>query len=80
MNRSLKIFLASFLLVVTGLVSGYAQETGPQMDDLMHRNGKIYVVVAVLVVIFIGIVLFLVGMERRVSKLEKQNNATMVNP
>lgn len=44
------------------------------MDDLMHRNGKIYVVVAVLLAIFLGILLFLIRLERKVSRLEKQQH------
>ncbi len=80
MIKFLKISLAAILLMVAGMVPAFAQGTGPQMDDLMHRNGKIYVVVAVLVVIFIGIVLFLIGMERRVSRLEKQGVPKTVKP
>lgn len=44
------------------------------MADTMRQEGKIYVVVAVLSVIFIGIILFLVSIERRVSRMEKQIN------
>lgn len=38
--------------------------------DFMHSTGKIYVVVAVIVAIFIGIILFLVYLERKLTKLE----------
>lgn len=44
------------------------------MADTMRQEGKIYVVVAVLSVIFIGLILFLVSIERRVAHLEKQIN------
>jgi len=47
------------------------------MADEMRRNGKIYVVVAVLVAIFIGIVLYLIRLDRKLSKLEKE---TYTNP
>ena len=43
-----------------------------EMADTMRSEGKIYVVVAVLSIIFAGIVVFLVSLERKVSKLEKQ--------
>jgi CcmD family protein len=52
----------------------YAQEAGPQMADVMRSNGKIYVVVAVLVVVFIGIILYLLRMERRIRRLERQDH------
>lgn len=42
------------------------------MAGLMRSNGKIYVVVAVLVLIFIGILLFLLRIERRLNRLEKE--------
>ena len=43
-------------------------------DDFMRSIGKIYVVVAVIVAIFIGIVLFLIYLDRRLTKLENQYN------
>jgi CcmD family protein len=39
----------------------------------MRGNGKIYVVVAVLVTIFIGIILYLIRLDRKITKLEKGN-------
>lgn len=61
----------SMLLTLLFLVplSTFAQ--APEMDTLMTKDGKIYVVVAVLVVILLGIFLFLFRMERRLKKLEK---------
>jgi len=38
----------------------------------MRSSGKIYVVVAVIVAVFIGIVIFLVYLDRRLTKLEHQ--------
>jgi CcmD family protein len=52
----------------------YAREAGPRMADVMRSNGKIYVVVAVLVVVFIGIILYLVRMERKIRRLERQDH------
>jgi len=42
----------------------------PEMADTMRSNGKIYVVVAVLTLIFLGIILFLVNLDRKVKQLE----------
>jgi hypothetical protein len=44
------------------------------MADLMYENGKIYVVVLVLLTIFAGIILFLINLEKKISKLEKQTH------
>ncbi|GIV31487.1 MAG: hypothetical protein KatS3mg029_0838 [Saprospiraceae bacterium] len=40
--------------------------------DFMRSMGKIYVVVAVIVVIFLGIVVYLVSLDRKLTKLENQ--------
>ncbi|MCB0618842.1 MAG: CcmD family protein [Saprospiraceae bacterium] len=40
--------------------------------DFMHSIGKIYVVLAVVLAIFIAIILFLVFLERKLTKLENQ--------
>ena len=55
----------------------FAQDSSnnAQMADSMRSNGKIYVVVAVMLVIFLGIVLYLFRMDRRMSKLEKNPNS-----
>ena len=40
----------------------------------MRSIGKIYVVVAVIIAIFVGIVLFLIYLDRKLTKLEDQIN------
>ena len=42
------------------------------MADAMRENGKIYVVVAVLAIIFAGIIVYLIRLDRKTSQLEKQ--------
>jgi len=46
-----------------------AQEVN--MADIMKENGKIYVVIAVILTILAGLVLYLVRLDRKISKLEK---------
>ena len=60
------IILAFQILLIQSL---NAQSTNP---DFMHSIGKIYVVVAVLVAMFIGILIFLFYLERKLTKLESQ--------
>jgi CcmD family protein len=43
----------------------------PEMADAMRSNGKIYVVVAVLATIFAGIFAYLVYLDRKITRLEK---------
>jgi len=53
----------------------FAQDTAanePEMADKLYANGRIYVVVAVVATIFTGIIVYLINLDRRLSKLEKQ--------
>lgn len=64
-----KVFSAFMLLILPGIL--FAQNK-PQMADAMRSNGKIYVVVAVLVIIFIGILFLLISIDRKIRKLENE--------
>lgn len=43
-----------------------------KMADVMRSNGKIYVVVATIVIIFIGFFIYLIQVDRKVNRLEKE--------
>ena len=43
------------------------------MADNMRSNGRIYVVVALIVTILIGLILYLVRLDRKISRIEKEN-------
>ncbi len=43
-----------------------------EMADQMRSNGKIYVVVAVLLIILLGLLFYLVSIDRKISRLEKE--------
>ena len=64
-----KIFILTFLLLLTFLETGLAQA---ENADFMQSIGKIYAVVAVIVLIFLGIIAFLIYLERRISRMENQ--------
>lgn len=66
-----KILLALSLLLCSAGVM--AQDEKVEMADLMRSNGRIYVVVAVMLTILIGLVLYLVRLDRKISKLEREN-------
>lgn len=44
-----------------------------EMADLMRGNGRIYVVVAVVLTILIGLILYIVRLEKKIHKLEKES-------
>lgn len=47
------------------------QNTRVEMADVMRSEGKIYVLVGIIAIIFTGIVVYLVNTEKKVNKLEK---------
>ena len=74
-----KILLRVFFFVSCTLPSVLAQAQDslqrekPQMADAMRSNGKIYVVVTVLVIILTGLFIYLLNLDRKMSRLEKDN-------
>ncbi len=68
-----KILSIIFFLAVNILS---AQTYQPEMADSFRAEGKIYVVISVIGIIFISLVLFLIYIERKVSALEKKLNNT----
>ncbi len=49
-----------------------AQDNTVEMADAMRENGKIYVVVAVVLTILIGLFLYLVRLDKKISNIEKE--------
>ena len=70
MNRS-KNLLPVLLLLVTSIGS-HAQNDTAKVTDFMRDNGRINVVVAVMLTILVGIVLYLVRIDKKLRKLEKE--------
>lgn len=56
------------------LLIGYNALAQSALDDFFYSENKIYVVVAVLLVIFIGITSYLVRIDRKVKRLEDEQN------
>ena len=71
-----KIFLLFACLYIALPAALMAQVTGPEKQYTafeMRHNGKIYVVVAVMLIILMGLILYLIRLDRKITKLEKEN-------
>jgi K+-transporting ATPase A subunit len=68
MNKLIKLGTVALLNMLS--LSVVAQEA--EMADTMRTNGKIYVVVAIVLVILVGLIGYLVSIDLKVSKLEKR--------
>ncbi|MEY3247190.1 MAG: CcmD family protein [Bacteroidota bacterium] len=58
------------LQVSLGTSSGPSETSGVEMADMMRSNGKIYVVLAVVLLIQAGLFVFLWNLDRRLSRWE----------
>lgn len=70
----LRIITISFFLLLNVLTI-FAQNTTAEtveMADLMRSNGKIYVVVLVLGVILTGIIVYLINLDKKISRMENR--------
>jgi hypothetical protein len=60
-----------FILFASLVNAQQTAEASPMAFD-MRSNGKIYVVVAVLLTIMIGLILYIISVDKKISKLEKE--------
>jgi len=74
MNELIKKVLFSFVLVLLGLPTTLlAQNEGNiDMAETMRSEGKIYVVILVVAIVFTGLIIFAFRSDRKISKLEKE--------
>jgi CcmD family protein len=56
------------------LVSIAVKAESVQMAETMRSEGKIYVVIAVLAIILLGLIVYLITIDRKLGKLEKEIN------
>ncbi len=71
MHKGIKMLSLLLMLVINSAVQ--AQEVVAENADLMRSNGKIYVVVAVVVTILLGLFAYVFNLDRKISKLEKNS-------
>ena len=70
-----KFIKRSVLIAISLLVCSISfGQQKPEMADLMRSNGKIYVVVAVCLTILIGLFIYMMIIDRKMSKLEKNKD------
>jgi hypothetical protein len=65
MRKYLYLLLA--MLVNTG---AYAQDA--EMADVMRSNGKIYVIVGIILIVLAGLIAYLFALDRKITKLENK--------
>lgn len=66
----IKRILGFLFLLISGITN--AQSTEPEMADTLRQEGKIYVVISVIAMIFVALVVFLILLERKLKNLENK--------
>ena len=70
MSKIIRLLLVVSYLMIS--FNSFAQDK-VEMADTMRSNGKIYVVVAVCLTILIGLFIYVFLVDRKISKIEKDN-------
>lgn len=75
MTKNIALVFFLLLMIVLPQVS-LAQESDKafEMADVLHQNGKIYLVVLVLLTIFAGVLTMLIRLERKLSRWEAEKD------
>ncbi|MDB5011382.1 MAG: hypothetical protein JWQ06_2171 [Mucilaginibacter sp.] len=65
--------LPFLLLLLLSFTSVFAQaDQSVEMDNVMRSSGKIYVVIATIAIVFIGLAIYLFSIDKRLRKIEKE--------
>jgi len=67
-----KIIFSLILMLTT--IQLFAQNNDVEMADTLRSSGKIYVVVACIVIILVGLLAYLFSIDKRLKKIEKENS------
>lgn len=66
-----KLLTSLAFIILSKLVN--AQTVAPSSQDIMKSNGKIYVVVAVVLTILLGLFAYVWNLDRKITKLENRS-------
>lgn len=74
--RNLRFLSLPMFLLCTIFVKAQEAATSAPVDmaDGIRSNGKIYVVVGVLIIILFGLLAYLVSIDKKISRVEKSIN------
>jgi len=66
----MKFSITLLILLVSSFV-GMAQQADVEMADQFRADGKIYVVISVVLLILIGLFIYLFSLSNKIARLEK---------
>ncbi len=75
MHKKIYVFVvlvSCWLLALPALAQDSIPAKKVEMADRLRADGKIYVVIAVLVIILSGLILYVARLDRKIGKIEKE--------
>ena len=63
---------ALFIIIFISSFTVFAQDYSVEMAEKLRSSGKIYVVVAVMLLLFIAFIVYLFSIDKRLKKLEEK--------
>ena len=70
----MKYFIVSIIGLLFSVFIFAQDSTAKENATGLRADGKIYVVIAVVVTILLGLIIYLINLDRKITKVEKQNN------
>ena len=77
MNKKLLRLFCAIIMLISGFITAAqtndsTSQKKPEMADVMRSNGKIYVVVTVVIIILTGLIVYVARLDAKIGKLEKK--------
>lgn len=72
MKKLKPLFILLLLLVLSTIINAQDGKNESSVGVFMRSNQRSYVVIAVMLTILIGLILYMVRVDRKLSKLEKE--------
>ncbi|WP_315816881.1 CcmD family protein [Paraflavitalea speifideaquila] len=69
--RMKKLLITLFILLPAVWASAQENGAGADQGTGLRAGGKIYVVLAVAITILLGLIIYLISLDRKITKLEK---------
>ena len=73
MRKYKNVFFLSVCMLFSLLLQAQEGSGKSSFGNTMRSNGRIYVVVAVMLTILAGLILYVVRLDKKITKLEKEN-------
>lgn len=72
MRKTKNLFILFAAMLLTTIVRAQDMEGKTAFGETMRSSGRIYVVLAVMLTILAGLILYLVRLDRKITKIEKE--------